>query len=97
LPVAGKTPGPRAIPGHRAQQRLKGPRVFKELPGRRDKLVPKARRGHKVLLEIKARRVKKGRRATRVILGKSIRATGARKVTRATQVPQFVSSKLTGK
>jgi hypothetical protein len=66
LPLAGKTPGPRATQDRRVPQGLKGRKVFKELPGRRAKLAPKVRRGRKVLLGTKERRVKKERRAIRV-------------------------------
>ena len=74
--LAGKTLGPKAIQDRRVLQGLKGRKVFKELPGRRARLAPRVRRGHKVLLGTEARRVKKGRRATPVSRFVSSKLTG---------------------
>ena len=97
MPLAGKTPVPRAIQDHRVPQGLKERKVSKELPGRRARLGPRVRRGRKVLLETKERKVRKERKATReirAILGKE---TGATKGIRATPVTRFVLSRLTGR
>ena len=97
MPLAGKTPVPRAIQDHRVPQGLKERKVVKELPGRRARPGPRVRRGRKVLLVTKERRARKGRKATReirAILGKE---TGATKEIRATPVAPFVLSRRTGR